>query len=135
MEGMEGTDETIRRGGALGGGRALVVKVAKPSQDLRFDLPSVGLATVETMAASDCTALVLEAGRTLTFDREKTIALADQKGIAILALEEDAVEPNRVGVLGVGYLGRFHARKYAANPKAELVGVVDSTLDGPGRWD
>ena len=89
VEAMEGTDETIRRGGALGGGRAVVIKVAKPGQDLRFDLPSVGLATIETMAASGCTALVLEAGRTLTFDREETVALADKKGIAILSLKEE----------------------------------------------
>ena len=89
VEAMEGTDETIRRGGALGGGRAVVIKVAKPGQDLRFDLPSVGLATVETMAGAGCTALVLEAGQTLTFDREETVALADEKGIAIVALKEE----------------------------------------------
>ena len=87
VEAMEGTDETIRRGGALGGGRATVIKVAKPGQDLRFDLPSVGLTTIQTMALSGCSSLVLEAGRTLTFDREAMLALADKKGIAVLALE------------------------------------------------
>ncbi len=89
VEGMEGTDETIRRGGVLGGGRAMVVKVAKPGQDLRFDLPSVGLATIRTMVASGCKALVLESGRTLAFDREKMVRLADREGIAILSLKEE----------------------------------------------
>ncbi len=89
VEAMEGTDETILRGGALGGGRAVVVKVAKPGQDLRFDLPSVGLATIETMIRAGCTALVLEARQTLTFDREKMIALADRHKIAVLALREE----------------------------------------------
>ncbi|MBW1712035.1 MAG: UDP-2,3-diacylglucosamine diphosphatase LpxI [Deltaproteobacteria bacterium] len=88
VEAQEGTDETIRRGGRLGQGRAVVVKVAKPHQDLRFDLPSVGLTTIQTMKDSGCTALVLEAGRTLCFDRQEMVALADKYGIAVLAMEE-----------------------------------------------
>jgi len=92
VEAMEGTDETIRRGGALGRGRGVVIKVAKPHQDLRFDLPSAGPTTIRTMAQSGCSALILEAGQTLTFDREEMVDLADEAGIAIAAFTEAGLE-------------------------------------------
>ena len=106
VEAMEGTDATIARAGALfrtldeganedanatndgdpNLSRALtVVKVAKPDQDMRFDVPVIGLATLEAMRAAGATCLSVEAGRTLLFDLPAVIALADAAGIAITA--------------------------------------------------
>jgi UDP-2,3-diacylglucosamine hydrolase len=90
LEGIDGTDETIRRGGRLGGEKAVVVKVVKPDQDLRFDLPAVGLETIEIMAGVKASVLAVEAHRTLMFDREKTITAADKAGISIVSIKENA---------------------------------------------
>ncbi|MCF8112680.1 MAG: UDP-2,3-diacylglucosamine diphosphatase LpxI [Desulfotignum sp.] len=90
VEAIDGTDATIRRGGHLARGNGcVVVKLSKPQQDLRFDLPAAGCDTIRTMAASGATALVLEAGRSLAFDREQMIALADEHNISITALTDD----------------------------------------------
>jgi len=87
VEAMEGTDETIARAARIAGGKPLVVvKVSKPGQDMRFDVPVVGLPTVEQMKTAGATALAVDAGRTLLFDREKLIELADASGIAIEAV-------------------------------------------------
>ena len=86
VEAMEGTDETIERAARLTNGKRLVVvKVSKPDQDMRFDVPVVGLQTIEVMQRSHATSLAVDAGRTLLFDREKLIAAADAAGIAIEA--------------------------------------------------
>jgi UDP-2,3-diacylglucosamine hydrolase len=86
VEAMEGTDETIARAARITGGKPLVVvKVSKPGQDMRFDVPVVGLPTIEQMRASGATALAVDAGRTLLFDRAKLIEQADAAGIAIQA--------------------------------------------------
>ena len=95
VEAMEGTDATIARAGELfrsleAGNATLsraltVVKVAKPNQDMRFDVPVVGAPTIHAMQAAGATCLCVEAGRTLLFDRQAMIALADQAGIALLA--------------------------------------------------
>ncbi len=86
IEAMEGTDETIERAARITGGqRLVVVKVSKPAQDMRFDVPVVGLRTIEVMQRSNATALALDAGKTLLFDRDRLIAAADQAGIAIQA--------------------------------------------------
>jgi len=96
VEAMEGTDATIARAGALfrtidaGDASTLrrsltVVKVAKPNQDMRFDVPVVGVATIETMQAAGATCLSVEAGRTLMFDPEAIVAKADLADIAIVA--------------------------------------------------
>ena len=99
VEAMEGTDATIARagtllgtlGGTLEGGdstlsRALtVVKVAKPNQDMRFDVPVVGVPTIHTMREAGATCLCVEAGRTLIFDRAAMVEAADEAGIALLA--------------------------------------------------
>ena len=97
VEAMEGTDATITRAGALlatmeGDASTLersltVVKIAKPKQDLRFDVPVIGVATIEIMAMAKASCLALEAGRTLVFDPERVYALADESGIAIVASE------------------------------------------------
>ena len=95
VEAMEGTDTTIERAGALmrrldGPASTLsrsltVVKLAKPAQDMRFDVPVIGLATIETMARAGATCLAVEAGRTLLFDAAAIVNAADRAGIALVA--------------------------------------------------
>ena len=84
IEAMEGTDATILRAGELAKGKLTVVKVAKPDQDMRFDVPVVGVPTIETMIASGATCLSITAGKTLIFDRDRLIALADKHGICVV---------------------------------------------------
>jgi len=87
VEAMEGTDEAIVRGARITGGKPLVVvKVSKPGQDMRFDVPVVGLPTIEQMKQCGATALAVDAGKTLLFDRAKLLAAADAAGIAIQAV-------------------------------------------------
>jgi DUF1009 family protein len=85
VEAIEGTDKTIRRGGELAKKGAVVVKVSKPNQDLRFDLPAVGVHTVAVMASVHAAALAIEAGKTIIFDKEEMIQLADSNHISILS--------------------------------------------------
>ena len=86
VEAMEGTDEVIARAARIAAGKPLVVvKVSKPGQDMRFDVPVVGLPTIEQMRAAGATALAVDAGRTLLFDRKKLVELADEAGISIQA--------------------------------------------------
>ncbi len=164
VEGIDGTDATIFRGGRLCGQGALVIKVSKPIQDLRFDVPAVGLNTIHTMKRAKARVLVVEAGRSLMFDRDQMIDAANEAGISIVARSHeiqgrvakaevdsspDNVRPDvssqasppsllirhprpdalRVAVIGVGYLGRYHAEKYAALPQANLIAVVDTDLE------
>jgi hypothetical protein len=94
VEAMEGTDETIARAARFGEGKPLVVvKVSKPRQDMRFDVPVVGLPTVEAMKEAGATALAIDASRTLLFDRVRLIELADAAGIAIQAFPTQEAEP------------------------------------------
>jgi UDP-2,3-diacylglucosamine hydrolase len=86
IEAMEGTDETIERAARIvGGQRLVVVKVAKPRQDMRFDVPVIGLKTIEVMRAAKVSALAIDARKTLLFDRDVLIHAADEAGIAIQA--------------------------------------------------
>jgi len=87
IEAMEGTDAVVRRAGQLVRGRLTVVKIAKPDQDMRFDVPVVGIPTIESMIESGATCLCLTAGKTLMFDREEMIKLANKHKIAIVAVE------------------------------------------------
>ncbi len=90
IEAMEGTDETIERAARIAGGQKLVVvKVSKPLQDMRFDVPVIGLKTIEVMRRSNATALAIDAGRTLLFDRDELIRAADDADIAIEAFTSD----------------------------------------------
>ena len=166
VEGIDGTDATIIRGGRLCHEGAVVVKASKPTQDLRFDVPAVGLDTIETMKRVKANVLVVETGKTLMFDREEMIDAANAARITIVARRDDTPMPVeeeithkipaawsagsvglgvpstgirpepilvrnpvpgaiRVGVVGVGYLGRFHAHKYARLREADLCAVVD----------
>jgi len=83
LETIEGTDATIRRGGNLSGPGAVVVKMSKPGQDLRFDVPAVGLDTIAVMQEAKAAVLAIEAGKTLIFDRADMLQAADQAGIAV----------------------------------------------------
>jgi len=91
VEAMEGTDETIKRGAVLARGKAVVIKVSKPHQDLRFDLPAVGKRTVEVLQTYGAAVLALEAGKTLAFDREAMVDLANRCRISIIGLEDPEV--------------------------------------------
>lgn len=84
VEAIDGTDATIERGGKLGRGEAILVKVCKPNQDFRFDVPSVGLATIENMIRFGVRALAVESNRTIVFDRQAMVDMADHNGIAIV---------------------------------------------------
>ncbi len=86
VEAIEGTDEAIRRGGALGKKNVTVVKVAKPNQDPRFDVPAMGVGTLETMAASGCNAIGIEAGATLLIERELLADKAKSLGISVVGI-------------------------------------------------
>jgi DUF1009 family protein len=88
LEAMEGTDAVMERAASLVNGRPLrVVKLAKPNQDLRFDIPVIGPATVRLMSRLSVTALAIEAKKTLMIDREELIKEADGAGVAIVAVE------------------------------------------------
>ncbi len=89
VEAIEGTDAAIRRGGDLSGSGAVVVKLKKPDQDFRFDLPATGTKTIETLASVNGSVLAVEAGQSLIFDQTAMVAAADRAGIVVIGLEED----------------------------------------------
>lgn len=90
VEAIEGTDLAIRRAGELCGGSPFtVVKVAKPKQDMRFDVPTIGPQTIESMHAAGARMLAIEAGRTIILDESETVQLADRYGISIVAKSDD----------------------------------------------
>lgn len=84
VEAMEGTDEVIGRAGYLAGPGVRIVKVAKPQQDMRFDVPVIGLATIQAMRVAGASALSVDAGRTLVLDGADVFASANEAGIAIV---------------------------------------------------
>ncbi len=89
VEAIEGTDAAILRGGKLGKEKVVVVKVHKPGQDFRFDLPATGLQTIESMKAAGAAVLAVEAGKSLMFDSEAVIREADAAGIVVVGITED----------------------------------------------
>jgi DUF1009 family protein len=92
IEAIEGTDQAIARAGRLcPRGGFVVVKVAKPQQDRRFDVPTVGCATIETMRLAGARVLAVEAGQTILLDEAATIALADRYGMTVVALDAAAL--------------------------------------------
>jgi UDP-2,3-diacylglucosamine hydrolase len=90
VEAMEGTDEVIGRAGHLAGPGVTIIKVAKPNQDMRFDVPVVGLATMQAMRVAGATLLSIDAGKTLIFDREAFFASAHEADIAVVGRERPA---------------------------------------------
>ena len=89
IEAMEGTDAVIKRAGELAKGKLTIVKVAKPNQDMRFDVPVVGVPTVRTMIQAGATCLCLTAGKTLIFDKTEVFELANRNKITIVAVEPE----------------------------------------------
>jgi UDP-2,3-diacylglucosamine hydrolase len=85
VEGFEGTNEAIKRGGALGGKNAIMIKVAKPTQDMRFDVPVIGVATIAVAAEAHLRVISVEAARTLLLEKEAVIASAERANISIVA--------------------------------------------------
>ncbi len=90
VEAIEGTDATILRGGSLAREKAVVVKVKKPGQDFRFDLPATGVTTIETLHSVKGAVLAVEAGQSLLFDRERVIEAANRAGIVVVGVSEEA---------------------------------------------
>ena len=86
VEALEGTNETILRGGELGQGEAVVVKVSKPNQDLRFDLPCVGPETLKMLKSVSSRVLGVEHGKTILISREKLLEAADKEDMTIVGL-------------------------------------------------
>jgi len=97
VEAIEGTDAAIRRGAELGNGDVTVVKVAKPTQDVRFDVPTVGTDTVQIMQEAGASCLALEAGMTLVLDWEEMVAAADAAGISIVLQDPAAMAAGAEG--------------------------------------
>jgi DUF1009 family protein len=91
VEAAEGTDATIRRGGSMAAG-SVVVKAARPNQDLRFDLPTIGMQTVALLEEIRATALAVEAGKTLLLNRPDALAAADRASITVVGVEPRALE-------------------------------------------
>ena len=96
LEAMEGTDEVIRRAGRLAGEGTTVVKLAKPRQDMRFDVPVVGPRTLEAMREAGARTLAVEAGRTLLLDRTAVVGAADGAGIALWGIDPEAIGTNEL---------------------------------------
>lgn len=87
VEAFEGTDETLTRGGRLGGSGAVVVKVARSGHDLRYDIPAIGLNTLATLKKIKAAVLAVEARRTILLEKEQLIAMADRQGLTLIAVE------------------------------------------------
>ena len=94
IEAMEGTDAVIKRAGELTKGKLTVIKVAKPNQDMRFDVPVVGTPTIETMIEAGATCLCLTARKTLIFDKAEMLALANRNKISIVAAMDETIPNN-----------------------------------------
>jgi DUF1009 family protein len=93
VEAVEGTDECIRRAGALcSGGNFVVAKVAKPQQDMRFDVPTVGVSTIQTMNKVGASVLCIEAGKTILLDRDEFLAAADNARISVVSYDDQTIE-------------------------------------------
>jgi UDP-2,3-diacylglucosamine hydrolase len=90
VEAIEGTDEAIRRGGSLAGGGAVVVKTSKPQQDMRFDVPVVGLDTLKSMQKAKAAVLAVEAGKSILLSREKLLKEADETGISVIGFRDNS---------------------------------------------
>jgi len=89
VEAIEGTDAAITRGGQLAGRKAVVVKLRKPGQDFRFDLPATGTTTIGTLAQVQGAVLAVEAGQSLLFDRDDMVAAAEKAGIVVVGVQEE----------------------------------------------
>ena len=131
VEAMEGTDQVIARAASLAGPGTSVIKVAKPNQDMRFDVPVVGLPTITALIEAEAGLLSIDAGRTLVLDGRCGVSIGRRVGdrhsrTGTRTSTVMADRALRMGVVGVGHLGRHHARILAARPDVDLVAVVDA---------
>jgi len=94
VEAMEGTDATIRRSGEIAGAGAVVVKVSKPAQDMRFDVPVIGIDTIKTAVSAGVYVMAIEAGKTIFFDKEKVIEMARKNNIKIVGVDSSVIVQN-----------------------------------------
>jgi DUF1009 family protein len=97
VEAMEGTDQVIARAGQLAGRGVRIIKVAKPNQDMRFDVPVIGVSTIAAMKAVGADALSVDAGKTLMIDGHAIVKAANEAGIAIVGRSVGSPAPNREG--------------------------------------
>ena len=88
VEAIEGTDAAIKRGGKLGKGKVVVVKVEKPNQDMRFDVPAIGPNTIESLIEASASAIAFEAGKTIFIEKNAVVAQADKNGIVLVGVSE-----------------------------------------------
>ena len=95
IEAIEGTDKCILRGGELGRGEAVVVKTEKPNQDVRFDVPAVGIKTLMSMIDSGCKVLAVEAEKTIFVQQEDVLDMANRHGIVICAVDQEFVNSRK----------------------------------------
>ena len=95
IEAIEGTDKCILRGGELGRGDAVVVKTEKPNQDVRFDVPAVGIKTLMSMIDSGCKVLAVEAEKTIFVQQQDVLDMADRHGIVICAVDQEFVNSRK----------------------------------------
>ncbi len=92
VEGFEGTDKAILRGGELGRGEIVVVKVAKPNHDMRFDVPCIGMKSIDSLRAAGAAVLCVHARKTLFIDKDDVLAAMDEAGIAVIGLDETSTQ-------------------------------------------
>ena len=93
VEAVEGTDDMLRRGGALARGQAVAIKVCRPNQDFRFDVPTIGPLTVDTLSEAGISALAVDAGKTIMLDKPELLEAVDAKRIAIVGRAPDSGRP------------------------------------------
>ncbi|MBU1862966.1 MAG: UDP-2,3-diacylglucosamine diphosphatase LpxI [Candidatus Omnitrophica bacterium] len=86
IEAIEGTDEAIKRGGTLGHGGVVVVKVAKPNQDMRFDVPTIGPMTIQSLIQAQASVLAFEAGKTILVEQDTVVTMANKNGIVLMGV-------------------------------------------------
>lgn len=98
VEAFEGTNEAVKRGGSLGRGGATMVKVSKPDQDMRFDVPVIGPDTIRTAASSGVDVIAVEAGKTLLLGREEIVKLCQEQKVALLAVDEASTRRGEEGL-------------------------------------
>ena len=89
IEAIDGTDATIKRGTSLAETDCIIIKICKPNQDFRFDVPSIGIETIEIMKNTKANFLVIEAKKTIVFDKEKIITLANKHNIGVMAIKSN----------------------------------------------
>ncbi len=142
IEAIEGTDKCILRGGELGRGEAVVVKTEKPNQDVRFDVPAVGIKTLMSMIDSGCKVLAVEAEKTIFVQQQDVLDMADRHGIVICAVDQEFVNSRKDALMKVMFSageasGDTHAASVAnalreIDPSVEMFGMGGTLMERAG---